>query len=180
MNTAQQSKVHAVANSQFSEIWWFFPSSTSNEVDRYVIYNYRENHWSLGRLQRTTGFDNGVFSNPIWFDADGEAYNHEFGLSHDGNEVFAETGPISLGAGDNVFTALHLYPDEANQGDVRARFKTKFYPNDAAYNYGPYAMTNPTSVRFTGRQVSMRVEAVRNASFRLGAMRLDVMPGGKR
>lgn len=180
INTAQSSKIWSVTNQQYNEIWWFYPSGGSNEIDRYVSYNYKENHWAIGQLSRTTGVDRGVFRRPIWFTTSGTAYNHDTGLNYDGADVFAESGPMSLGSGDNVLSATMLYPDELTQGDVSATFKTRFYPNDVERSYGPYAMANPTSVRFTGRQVRMRVDGARLADWRVGVMRLDASPGGKR
>ena len=41
-NRDQKEKVFAASNSAYSEIWWFYPSSQSNEVDRYVVFNYQE------------------------------------------------------------------------------------------------------------------------------------------
>ena len=63
---------------------------------------------------------------------------------------------------------------------MRAVFKTRFYPNDVERSYGPYSMSSPTSVRFTGRQVRMRIEAVRLSDWRVGVMRIDAVPGGRR
>lgn len=180
MSGAQSSKIYAVSNQQFNEIWWFYPSASSNENDRYVAFNYSERHWTIGTLARTAGVDSGVFRNPIWLDASGVSYDHETGMSQDGATVFAESGPISLGAGDNVMAATMLIPDEKTQGDVSATFKTRFHPNDTIRSYGPYSMANPTSVRFTGRQVQMRVEGERLADWRVGIMRLDAKPGGLR
>ena len=180
MNTAQGSKIWAVTNQQYNEIWWWYPSEGSNEIDRYVSYNYKEGHWSIGQLSRTAGVDRGVFRRPIWFKTDGDAYNHDTGLNYEGADVFAESGPISLGAGDNVMSATMLIPDENTQGDVSATFKTRFHPNDDERSYGPYTMANPTSVRFTGRQVRMRVQGERLAGWRVGVMRLEAAPGGRR
>jgi hypothetical protein len=73
-----------------------------------------------------------------------------------------------------------MLPDEKTQGDVNATFKTRFYPNDTERSYGPYTMSNPTSVRFTGRQVRMRVEGVNYSDWRVGINRLDVIAGGRR
>lgn len=73
-----------------------------------------------------------------------------------------------------------MYPDEKTQGDVQARFATRFYPNAIEYNFGPYQMANPASIRFTGRQVAMRVEGVNAVDWRVGLPRLDVEPGGMR
>ena len=41
-NVAQQSKVWSVANGQYGEIWWFYCSSNSTEIDRYVAFDYKE------------------------------------------------------------------------------------------------------------------------------------------
>jgi len=75
---------------------------------------------------------------------------------------------------------VEMIPDEKTQGDVQAIFKTRFYPNDTERSYGPYSMSNPTSLRFTGRQVRIRVEGERLANWRVGVNRLDIIPGGRR
>jgi hypothetical protein len=180
INGAQISKVWAVANSEFDEVWWFYPSSGSNECDRYVVYSYAENHWSIGDLARTAGVDAGVFTTPIWFNAAAIGYNHEKGLNYGGAEIFAESGPVQLGQGDQVLSAVELIPDERTQGDVTVTFSTRFHPNDAERSYGPYSMANPTPVRFTGRQATMKVQGARLADWRFGVPRLDVRAGGRR
>jgi hypothetical protein len=180
LNVAQASKVCAVKNTAWSEIWWFYPSASSLECDRYVAFNYNTKVWMIGNLSRTSGIDRGIFRYPMWFDADGALYEHEFGYMHDNDVPYIESGPIFTGARENVMAAVELIPDEKTQGDVRAKFKTRFYPNDVEREYGPYSMANPTSVRFTGRQIRMRVEGVRDVDWRVGVMRLDVRSGGSR
>lgn len=180
LSIAQASKTYAVANAQFSEIWWFYTSSGSNENDRYVTYNYKDNIWSFGNLARSCGVDRGVFRTPIWFGTTGQGYNHETGLNFDGMPVFCESGPIELGNGDNVMQVNSLIPDELTQGDVTATFKAKYYPNDTERTYGPYSTRNPTSVRFTGRQFKLRVDGARLADFRVGTLRVEVKIGGLR
>ena len=59
ISQTQRSKVYAVANNQYGEVWWFYPSANNTECDSYVVYNYRENHWSIGSLARTAGTDRG-------------------------------------------------------------------------------------------------------------------------
>ena len=180
MNQSQRSKVVAVHNSQYGEVWWFYPSSASTENDRYVAYDYKEQHWLIGELSRTAAVDRGVFRHPIWFDASGNIYNHEVGNFHNGSSIFVESGPVSLGAGDQIMKVNHLIPDELTQGQVSATFKTRFYPNDTEREYGPYNMSNPTSVRFSGRQVRMRLDGDDLADWRAGIMRVEARPGGKR
>ena len=180
MNAGQASKAWGVSNAEYGEVWWFYVSSGSTEVDSYVTYSYQENHWSIGTLSRSAGVDAGVFARPIWFAPGGAGYDHEKGLSHGGSAVYAESGPVEIGGGNTVMSAIELIPDEKTQGDVTVSFTTRFHPNDTARTYGPYSMAAPTSVRFTGRQASMRVTGARLADWRFGIPRLDVRPGGRR
>lgn len=181
MNANQHTKVHAVHNSEYGEIWWFYPSQGSTECDRYVSYDYLENHWEIGQIDRTAGADQGVFSEPQWVDATGVIYEHEVhGIGHGSYTPYAETGPISLGNGDQIMKVNKLIPDEETQGEVQVKFKTRFHPNDTEREYGAYTMSNPTSVRFSGRQIRMRVEATGNEDWRVGIMRINAEPGGSR
>ena len=182
LNRAQQSKVWSFANGQFGEVWWFYCSSGATEIDRYVAYDYKENHWLIGSLSRTAGVQRGVFRYPFLagHNADTDIYEHEVGLNVDSGSVFAETGPISIGAGDQVVKVTQILPDEKTQGDVNVSFKTRFYPNAAESTHGPYTPANPTSVRFTGRQLRMKVEGAKLADWRVGNMRIDMVAGGRR
>ena len=58
------------------------------------------------------------------------SYDHEVSLSHDGDDIFVESGPIFVGEGENIVRVTELIPDEKTQGQVTATFKTRFYPND--------------------------------------------------
>ena len=180
LNKAQVSKVWAVTNAEFGEIWWFYPSANATECDKYVAFDFKEGHWMTGQLSRTAGVDRGVFKYPFFMTSGGNVVEHEVGFNYDSNAVYAETGPISIGTGENVMSVSNLIPDEATQGDVTATFKARMHPNDTERSYGPFTMANPTSVRFTGRQARMRVTGARNAAWRVGTMRIDAKPMGKR
>ena len=181
-NPAQQSKVWSFANGQYGEVWWFYCSENSTEIDRYVAYDYKEGHWLIGNLSRTSGVQRGVFRYPFMagHNADSDIYEHEVGLNVDSSSIFAESGPISIGAGDQVARVTELIPDEKTQGDVNVTFKTRLYPNGAETSHGPFTTANPTSVRFTGRQVRMRVDGAILSDFRVGNMRIDMKAGGRR
>lgn len=178
INRSQASIVFAVSNAAFGECWWFYPSEGANECDSYVIYNYEERHWSVGMMNRCCGIDRGTFRNPIWFSVTGEIYNQEYALSYDGAMPWAETAPITLG--DQMGTATRLIPDERNQGDVQITFKTRPYPNGDETSHGPYTMAEPTPVRFTGRQIRMRLDAIVLDQWRFGGQRLNVEARGRR
>lgn len=180
INNNQISKVYATHNSRFSEVWWFYASADSTENNRYVAYDYKDNIWMIGELSRTAAIDTGILRYPIWADSTGKLYFQEYGFNHDGATQFVESGPISLGNGDNIMHVTDLIPDELTQGQVTAKFKTRLYPNGTESEFGSFTMSNPTSVRFSGRQVRMRVESTVNNDWRVGTMRIEAKAGGKR
>lgn len=57
INQAQDYKVFASANPSYDEIWWFYPFGSDTEPNNYVIYNYKEQHWTIGTLSRTAAAD---------------------------------------------------------------------------------------------------------------------------
>ena len=182
-NYEQQSKVWGMVNGAHQECWWFYPSSGSTEVDRYVAYDFMEKHWLIGELSRTAGVPRGVFQYPLMCQKDtshSDLMDHEVGNSYDSASVFAETGPISIGVGDQIAKVTKVIPDEVTQGDVDLKFKTRFHPNDTERTFGPFNPTNPTAVRFSGRQIRMRVDQDQSVDWRVGIMRLETSPGGKR
>ena len=182
-NTSQQSKVWGFVNGTHQEVWWFYPSNGSTEVDRYVAYDMMEKHWLVGELSRTAGVSRGVFAYPILSQkvaGGSDLMDHEIGHNYDDSLVYAETGPLTIGTGDQVAKVNSVIPDEKTQGDVQMTFKTRFHPNDTERSYGPFDPSNPTSVRFSGRQIRMRVEQDQAVDWRVGIMRLETVAGGRR
>ena len=180
INPSQISKTWAMPLGQQGEVWWFYPSAASNEIDRYVALDFKEGHWMTGSLSRTCGVDRGVFKYPLMVDPDGDLIDHEIGVNYDGEPIYAESGPISIGNGDQIMSVKQLIPDEVSLGDVNVTFKTRFHPTDTERSYGPYSMANPTSVRFAGRQVRMRIEGNELAKWRAGTMRIEATARGGR
>jgi hypothetical protein len=180
INFSQSSKIYCVHNSSYGEVWWFYPSEDSTEVDSYVSYNYREGHWAIGSLARTCGTDRSVFTYPLMVSTDGYVYEHEVGLAYDSQTLFAESGPIELGNGENVMSINGVIPDENTIGDVKVSFATKFYPTGTQYDYGPYTAANPTSFRVSGKQIAVKITANTLSDWRVGTFRLDAKQGGRR
>ena len=184
MNQAQASKVVAWHNTLFNEVVWFYPSTT-DEVDAYISYNYVEEHWSTGTLGRTAVTSRGIFLQPIMFDASGNPYEHEVGntyadVGQAAKVPYVESGPIELGNGDRVLSCTSLIPDVTSLGDITTTFFTRLYPTDSDTQHGPFTMTAPTSVRFTGRTCRMRCTSDSSAAWNVGVPRLELQPGGRR
>ena len=65
MNQSQMMQIVSGSNEGFNEVWWQYPSLNSNVNDSYVIYNYLENSWYYGSLNRTAWLDSPVRPNPM-------------------------------------------------------------------------------------------------------------------
>lgn len=57
LNQSEAYKCFGVVSTSFNEIYWFYPSGTNNQPDSFVIYNYKELHWSIGTFERTAGLE---------------------------------------------------------------------------------------------------------------------------
>jgi hypothetical protein len=66
INLTQGHKVYCRTNKKFGEVWWFYCSADSAEVDRYVAFNPREGTWFQGDIGRTSWCDGSpVIPHPI-------------------------------------------------------------------------------------------------------------------
>lgn len=181
-NSTQANKVFAVPNSLFGEIWWFYPSAQSMENDRYVVYNYREQHWVTGALSRAAGVDGSTTDHPVWLDPDGVIWEHESGDSRDAT-AYIQSGPVEYpenGSGNRLMQVQRLIPDEKTLGDVEFSVYGAMLPTDTETRYGPFAPGAPVDVRITARQLRFEWTEQRSSSWRIGTMRLGLIPVGTR
>ena len=184
LNAAQASKITAGRNDEFGEIWWFYPSGASLENDRYVVWNYREGHWSIGDLSRTAWESAGVFEVPIAATPAGLLLQHETGWTANGTPLttqrWAESGAVSIAEGEMTAVVRQMIPDERTLGQTRVKFKTQFYPSGPTIEYGPYSLSARTDLRFNSRQIEVRIEGVADDDWRIGLPRFDLIEGGRR
>ena len=154
--------------------------------DSYVVWNYLEGWWSIGKLPRTAWTDRGIFSHPMAASQDGYLYQHERGFTDAGQSragsLFAESGAIEIGNGDRTAWITQVMPDEKTAGDVTLTLKTRFTPTGAEVTSGPYTIRSDgyTDTRAQGRQVKVRIDAARDAAWRVGTFRAYVKPGSGR
>lgn len=180
INLLQQSKIVATVNSKDFEVEFRYCSASSTEIDRCVVWNYKEQWWSIGRASRTCGADRGAFQYPIMVSSDGYIYDHEFGWGYGTDSPFARSGPIELGNGDQIMHVLGMYPDDLTVGDVTAAFSVRRNADSTATSLGPYTLTEKTDLRFSGGIVELTVTGATAANWRFGIPKLEVRPGESR
>tara|TARA_R100001369_G_scaffold1667_1_gene5620 strand:+ start:536 stop:2443 length:1908 start_codon:yes stop_codon:yes gene_type:complete len=183
-------------NKKFNEVTWFYVSTsnsagTSNpEPDSYVTFNYLDNAWSIGTLDRTVWSDAfGVRNVPFAFDSDGILYNHETGTSDNGSAMtsFIETSSLELEAnGNSLFLMDKIVPDVTLTSDTNIflTVKTRKYPNDTDTTKGPFTVTSTTkkvSTRAKGRQMAMEIKSTGTQDeWLLGDFRINTIQDGLR
>ena len=198
INLGQSFKIHAFTIADKNEVGWFYCSSSSSEIDRYVIYNYSENLWFFGQLVRTAWLDSGTENYPR---ATGSnlLYKHETGFDDDGSpmtNVFIESSDMDIGDGNSFSFIRRIIPDykfiqDDNDGNVNIVLKTRNFPGDTLSINSTNAISSTTQqvfVRSRSRQMALRFESDDDATnngnlaigWRLGATRIDIKPDGKR
>jgi hypothetical protein len=82
INTTASQLINVGLNNLFGEITWFYPTNSSEVVNRSVTYNYMESTperpiWTTGSLARTTWVDSAVFGLPhgTSYNATGTSYD---------------------------------------------------------------------------------------------------------
>lgn len=178
---------HAAVNGTFDEIWFFYPSNGQSECDRYVLWNWSENHWSMGTLARTAASPAGVGQYPIMAGADKHIYQHEDGWTYDGfncaNNVFVASGTINLPGDEQSIHITQLVPSNGGNYDLtKYTFFTRMTPNGAERQFGPYYSRSDGYVdtRAVGRDVRIRICANDAGDWSIGRLRLKVAAGGRR
>ena len=196
-NSGQAYKTHAFTNTQYDEVGWFYCSGSSDEIDRYVSYNYAENVWAYGQLRRYAWLDSGVESYPRATD-NSYLYEHETGFDDDGSpmtNVFVESSDFDIGDGEQFAFINKMIPDirflsNSTGGQVNLVLKTRNFPGDTLTTNSTSVITSSTQqshVRARARQAVVRVESDDDntsgntaTGWRLGATRLDVRADGRR
>jgi len=198
INLVQSFKINAFTIADKNEVGWFYCSSSSDEIDRYVIYNYMENLWTYGQLSRTAWLDAGIENFPRAVNG-GYLYQQEIGFDADGSpmtNVFIESSDFDIGEGDQFTFIRRIIPDfkfieNENNGSINIVVKTRNFPGDSLTTNSTNEISETTQqayVRGRARQMVLRFESNDDADndgnlgigWRLGATRIDIKPDGRR
>ena len=203
INIYQLAKVAAASNAAFAEIWWFYPSATSEVNDKYVVFNYESNIWYYGTMSRTAWQDNAFAGLPIAAAQDGYFYYQESGLNDGSGDIpvplnaYIESSDVDIGEGDQFMFASRIIPDitfrnSTTEPTATFTIKARNYPGGNYFGTSNNSVvstatvpvqlfTEQSFIRVRGRSVALRVESNQvNTAWRLGSPRLDVRPDGRR
>ena len=210
LNNAQLDKIYAGVNAEFGEIIWLYPSDTNSvanggngQNDKYVIYNYNEQLWYYGTINRDAWLDRGLRKFPI---ATGSnyLYNHEKGYDDDGSALAAsiESSQIDIGDGDRFAFISRLIPDLTFNGSAADNPSVNITVEGRNFPGGDYLQsdtsavtrtavststvpfeqwTNKADIRVRGRSFNFLIASSdTGVRWRLGSPRVDARPDGRR
>jgi hypothetical protein len=121
INLGQNQQVFASTNEGFNEVWFFYCSASSNAIDKYVVFNYLENTWYYGTMDRTAWLDSGLRDYPIAANplnaTTGNIVNQEYGNDDNSTgtpaaiESYISSSEFDIGDGNNFAFVWRMLPD---------------------------------------------------------------------
>lgn len=210
INLAQASQVFAGTNEGFNEVWWFYCSASSTNIDLYVIYNYSEDVWSYGTLGRTAWLDSGLRNHPL-----AATYSYNLVDHEQGNDDNVSGTPVAISSiigsaefdiddGDHFGFVWRMLPDITFRGSTAASPQVTMtlipmqnagsgYNNPISLGGNSSATVTRTStsvieqftgqvyVRVRGRQMIIQIESNQlGCAWQLGSPRIDIKQDGRR
>jgi hypothetical protein len=210
LNLDQAYQVFSGSNEAYNEVWWFYCSNGSTVIDKYVIYNYLENIWYYGSMNRTAWLDSSLRDYPMAASYENRILYHEVGtddvsgLSPVPINAFIQSADFDIGDGDRFAFVWRILPDinfngsTADKPSVRMEIKPRrnagapYSPadNPTVQSQDDYRLTRSYDIqefdgqvytRLRGRQMALRIESDQlGVAWQLGSVRADIRPDGRR
>ena len=209
-NLGQTDQIFAGTNEEYHEIWWFYCSSDSTTIDKYIIFNHQDKIWYYGTMARTAWLDSGMRDYPLAATYTYNLVNHEEGI--DDNETGTTTAinahitsaEFDTDDGHKFTLVSRIVPDITFDGSTADSPSTTFtlYPlQDSGSGYNSPASeggnstgtvtrsatspvekyTSRIDARVRGRQMAFKVESTAaGVQWQLGSPRLDMRVDGRR
>lgn len=185
INLVQRAKFQAQTNALFQEIWFFYCSAGSIEIDRAVTFNYVTGVWSKANISRTSWLDRGVFDRPLALTDDGRMFEHEIGETANGLRMgsFITSHPIIVGSGQRLAELDEFWPDmQPGSKECSVTFLGQDFPGGPFQTFGPNIFNwtdEKLDLAIAVRQFSVRIDG-REGYWELGTPNVSIKRGGKR
>jgi hypothetical protein len=163
INIDQSFQVFAGSNERYSEVWWYYCSENSNQIDKYVIYNYLERVWSYGTMSRTAWLDSALRPFPMAAYPEGsKVLYHEAnvddvsGLTPVPIEAFIQSSDFDIGDGHNFGFVWRILPDITFNGSNSNEPKVVMTVRPRRNSGTPYGISDSPDVQsdqnYTGQR----------------------------
>jgi hypothetical protein len=210
INLDQSFQVFTGSNERYNEVWWFYCSTSSDTIDKYVIYNYLERVWSYGTMARTAWLDSALRPFPMAADYNRRILYHESAVDDVSGETplpivsYIQSSDFDIGDGHNFGFVWRILPDINFNGSNTANPHVTMQVKPRQNSGTPYGAADDPQVisadnftnvpvytvqeftgqvytRLRGRQMAFRIESTTlGVAWQLGSPRIDIRNDGRR
>lgn len=147
LNYSQRLKCFAGYNEEWDEIWFHYPSQSSNECDRIARFSRKLMTWAPDEIGRTAWeYPDISLTNPRLANVS-TLYIHESGNNDDGLPMAWSATTKKFVSGKETAIQTQMVPDNNMTGTVELEIRTYLYPQSATpMNDNIYDVT-PTTER---------------------------------
>ena len=188
--------VYAGTIEAYNEVWWFYPSANSNINDSYVVYNYKDNLWFYGSLNRSAWLDANLRQFPQSIESE-KIYDHERGVDADGSAMtsFITSSDFDIADGEKFTLVRRILPDLDFTGSNAVEPSVKMTVTPRDFSGSPHrteedknvietsvgVYSNQIFLRARARQIGFKITSdTLGTTWKLGSPRLDGRPDGRR
>ena len=211
LDETQYAQVFAGTLEEYHEVWWFYCSEDNvNNVapDKYVVYNYMDDIWYYGTMDRSAWLDSPLNDFPLAATSVNNLVEHEVG-NDDGKEAdtqpitaYIESGQFGIESGTSFTFIDKIIPDVSfvgsNSGGPAVTMSLLGSSEPGAANNDPLSeggnssgtvlsqntveqYTEQLDTRVRGRQLAIKIESTEaGVAWQLGTPRLNMRPDGRR
>ena len=191
MNLQRPNNIFMGVNAVNQEVWTFYPGAEQINAGTVLIFNKEGLPWWSKALLNRTAWLSPIWQTEPYAVSNNVIYQHETGWTDNGapRDVWAETGVLEFNNGAQNIRIDRIYSDTMTDEDdfvgtppYTLAFEMKQSPQGPPRSVGPITLSDKgyTTVRFRGRQITMRVQETTQENWGLGTLRIRAKPGGAR
>jgi hypothetical protein len=196
LNFDQLEQIVCGTNEGWHEVWWFYPTANSDTNNAYVVYNYLEQVWYYGYIERSAWLDSPLRKYP---QAVGGAYiyDHERGTNDDTLPMvsFIQSSDFDVIDGDQFILMKRIIPDLNFNGSTNQSAQVTMIIKPHNFPGAPYQTSRSQNViettvdqyteqifiRARARQLGLEIRSTGlDTQWQLGSPRIDGRTDGKR
>ena len=210
INLGQSQQVFSGTNEGYNEVWWFYCSSGSDTINRYVVYNYLDDVWYYGSMARTAWIDSTSLTYPLAATYVNTLVYHELGTDDNVNgtptamDSYITSAEFDADDGDKFAYINKILPDitfrkSTTSNPYVTMTLTPMQNSGSGYNNPQSAggtnlatvtrtatapieqFTGQVFIRLRGRQMIFKIEGNQlGQQWQLGTPRIEIQADGRR
>ncbi len=145
LNYGQVSKTFGWYNPEYDEVWFHYPSASSNEPDRVIVVCLQDFHWTIHKMDRTAAEYPTVKNKNPFLANIGDIYKHELGVNADDQPLAWTLSTNRRFYGKDNANINSVVPDDTVNSNILFNYTGHRYPQSANPIYDTTVTVTPTT-----------------------------------